>query len=268
MKIQKLFLSLFGIIILFSGCVQKSNPEMAVYPLSHDVSLYDEYGSEIASLQWGEELIYRGESISNALGQLYLAERSLDKTEGYLYRSDVTHEMIFRAVLLEVGLFYDSPSTSYSTDKVQVFPPLLMYVTETNEDGWAKVLVYLPDEDYLLEDDESEVGDEEWIKLSKISTNEDDVEAVIGAQTALAAFRRALDTDEEEEVLRTQRHYLQYELLDEYSGSDASEFIREVLELISRREYQNRRNPEEDFSDEPYFDDSGEISAPPVRDER
>lgn len=233
MRILSLFLLTAA---LFISCNQSQDGSSKIYyyPSEHNTPISDKKGNVEIYAQWGEKLAYQNEVVTNVYGNKIKVKRVLDGTIGYVDEEDVVEQPVARGVILQSILVYGSPSSSYSSEKIQVNPPVLVYITDTNETGWVKFESYNPDGIYNLED-VTKITGMKWVKWDKISTNSEDIEVIIAIQHSLAEYRQASQDDELElkKVIDTQKKFLSDDIISGYSQSSAVSFAEEVYEIIA-----------------------------------
>ncbi len=222
------------------------------------MAIYNAAGDDIAFVQWGERLIYKNEAVTNSEGAIkYLVQREMDKTEGY-----VTAKSTVFVARLQRSAPEFRYRLQYSLDglfgtKLTVQPPMLVYVLEIKEDGWAKIKPYNAEAIYQLRDDYTRSLGIKWIPIEKVSTNSDDVEVVIAIQQVLGNVRQISPTEEEKfrQNVETQIKFLQDDVSRSYRDALALVFVTETIDKLNSM---IGINNEEIITDESgFFDEAG-----------
>lgn len=249
---------LSGAILIFAlvSCHKTAQEKTYFYPVRNNVPIYNAEGDAVVYAQWGERLIYQNEAATNAQNVRFLVQRELDRTIGYVASGTVVYSPVSTGVILNSVLLYNSPSSVYASEKQNVYPPILVYVLEIHEDGWAKIQPYVAEDMYQLNSDYSRILGYKWVLIDKISTNQQDVDVIVAIQQALASVRQTSpsETNLLKQNIDTQMKFLQDDITRAYRDSAALVYVRDALDVLDGMLIVSNTDP---FTDEGSFFDSG-----------
>lgn len=188
-------LSLFT--FFMAGCSKPA--EVLYYPRAHFTVMYTNLNMDgYLSLDWGTKLVYRG--LTTNISKVTVTKKNeeltsnftliavmnpLTKDKGYVLPVSVISNPISRAVLLKSAICYGQPRTA-TTDQSSVDPFVLMYITETNDSGWAKIV---PFNNGYYSISNKNFPNKSWMQLSDLSTSESDVDFAVFVQLSLGKFK-------------------------------------------------------------------------------
>lgn len=228
---------LWGAVVLLSltSCGLLVTKDKIMYPLWNGVEIMNEDGDGISWPQWGEKLIYKGKTEVIHGQTCYLVQRELDHKQGYVAVDSVVRAPIARGVILNSVLVYNTPDAVYATQKITATPPVLLYVIEVKNDGYAKIRCYNATKLFQLSENMTKISGEKWVKLSDISTNKDDVDVIVAVQHALYSVRKISPTNTTaiQTALQTQNQFLSSDLPRMYPNSSALIYAQQARDIFS-----------------------------------
>jgi hypothetical protein len=201
---------IFSVLFLLFTLISCGSGEKIYYPKYHGIVFTTELfpaKGEIYSLNWGDKLIYQGQTISNNtvisnknitrnIVTLYakVSSTHVNKT-GYIDLANLITNAVVKGVVLNPSAIIRDIPASLPNVKQSPRVPLLAYIVQfmTNDDGaWAQIEPNNVNEQSYYLPNKVPSGEKwvsaKWIDQSTISTNQADVELVIALQVTTKKF--------------------------------------------------------------------------------
>lgn len=184
------------------------------YPKYHMVALRAQLDGKgtITYLNWGDKLVYLNQIATNTnkAGQAtYFAyvKNSIDNFTGYVDIDNVIKSPVSRCVIVNNAIMYKTPS-ELSREKQNVIPPMLAYVLEVKDGGWAMIQPYNVPAIYTLTNDQTALTPVwyQYISVKDYSVNPGDIDMVIALQLAVRKYnesKKSYEASPEEKTLKT-----------------------------------------------------------------
>lgn len=250
--------------ILSLGACKKKG-DAYYYPKSHFSTLKDKEGKPIPGIYmaWGEKLaivdpegketitIQKGKDKKPAT--LLKTKRLLDGSEGYVDSNDVEIKPMAVGVILKDVLVFDTPSETARV-KQAVKTAMLAFVIaskggekDPKEQKWYKIKCYTPYPlaYYKLANEIEPIYGEKWIKANEISTNEKDVNIIVGIHMSVRNFRVAKAEYDQKKDAKSEKYLADVSSAEKLSienlissnmESETVKFARQALDIISGSE--------------------------------